>query len=227
MRPYLNGVSTIDDSTAQSLIIKVGRSNNLKARVKQYMTYGYAENEIACIQMPEGIIPAAYESYFIHLFAHMNIIDKHYGREWFVVKNPATISCLKNDDDLDKEKQIVKDLYQTMIDSSQGNLIPLFRFAFLHGLRMPFMLISKQSICSFLGFEAHSLQQVYEHFMGCISNLWMKETWPEYAHVDWALELMCAHGYLGYDENKGGYYVKKHAHDYSHVLYLSHHFQDL
>lgn len=219
-RPWKLYPVKIDEIEDNGLIVKIGRSTNLKKRLETYLQYGYHEDEIACYEMSNEEETRIHEKYFKDLFKRMSISDKHYGHEWFVFDSITRnqYDTLSKSDAI-HERKIVSNLFEAMRASDKGSSFFMYEAALAFGIKLPGMKISRGSICDLLSIYHKLTYEFFEEkFKDCAAFM------ADYRHLHGILDAMCQENVLyRHDEV---YILKKYQRDYiGPILDLSHHLE--
>jgi hypothetical protein len=231
-RPYKLDPSKIEREDWNQLIVKVGRSKNLIKRVENYLEIGYHEDEIACQWLNGYKETALFELFFKKLFGAISILDKHKGHEWFISRG------IRFEDTLDEghrglaEREMIDQLFKAFENSYQHEPVPLYEWGISYGVKLPGMLLSKQTICEYIKKKKNkaSYDDITKHFGKCIISK-ISESLEWYCHnmpqrppgyrvsqdaMRAILGAMVQEKILSYDDDLDVYAIRNMFHDFPH-----------
>lgn len=170
VRPYKVSPCSIDKETFNDVIVKIGRSKNLKKRLSDYYDFGFCENEIVCLPVPENEL-CIYERWIKSIVKGMETTSKWRGNEWFFLDGYRDESCIDYTEQRRYDRSLLRSLWSAIQSSLHIHSDDLIEFAIAYNLRLPGLRLSKKDVLTFLWMHHDRVKydMIEKHFKNCIT----------------------------------------------------------
>lgn len=171
VRPYKVSPCSIDRETFNDVIVKIGRSKNLSKRLSDYYDFGFSENEIVCLPVPENDL-CIYEKWIKNIVKGMKTTSKWRGNEWFFLDGYRHEACIDYTEQLRYDRSLLRSLWSAIQSSSHVHSDDLIEFAIAFNLRLPGLRLGKSNVLSYLWMHHDRVKYdtIEQHFKDCITH---------------------------------------------------------